>query len=757
MASARPFELPPPPPPPNGAVLSLLAALSGAGGGPADGPDRHQAALKARDNALSSSPEGYGDLCAGFGRVLACPSPEAAPEDALIQLRGSDPGRFEECCGWMAHRGSSEHGGSEHGINAEFEARKARGLESWTALRQMAGLLLKNALVSPPLPKNAPLDALGRVVPGHGPMRMELPPHVAEEIKRGLLTCIADRRQAVRGAASTAVARCCASAVHLEKSMGAFAVKNWSELVPYLLSCVEAGNDAALVSAATSSVTTPEENEAACRLAEDAALGALNTLRKLIEDIPNRLANEAPSSSFHDLIPALLRSLGAHEEPRKIEALGCLSGLIAPLPGSLVARMDEYLAGLSSLASDPNPGVRRLVCRSIVALLERRSEYLKPHIASVGEFMLRATCDSDPDVALEACEFWLTYASLDEEAWEMAAAVGELIPRLLPQLLRGTVYPPEKVEELTELNALEEASATAGDRAEDLAPVFHRSRTKGQGDDSDDDSDDDDDDAFDDDHEWTLRKCSAASLDALAGTFGPQAVLPPLLPALQEGLGHADQWVREGSVLALGAIADGCGEDLAPHLPRLHPFLVGELTGPDRIPQLRCIAAWTLGRYASWAAEQTGTANNGGEGDASLVGRVAEALAGRMLDPHRRVQVATTSALGVLVETAGDLLVPYLEPVYGVLVRAMGRYGTRSRLVLFDTMGAMADQCGSAIGEGNLPGTYVPPLLRLWNDVATENPFDRTLLPLMECLGSSVVACGLNYQPWAMETFEMAS
>ncbi|KAL7548513.1 hypothetical protein ACHAWF_011804 [Thalassiosira exigua] len=194
---------------------------------------------------------------------------------------------------------------------------------------------------------------------------------------------------------------------------------------------------------------------------------------------------------------------------------------------------------------------------------------------------------------------------------------------------------------------------------------------------------------------------------------------------------------------------------MAPHLPRLHPFLVGELMGPDRIPQLRCIAAWTLGRYESWATEQTGSANNGGEGDASLMGRVTEALAGRMLKPHRRVQVATTAGLGMLAETTRDLLVPYLEPVYGVFVRAMGRYGTRSRLVLFDTMGAIADQCGSAIGEGNLPGTYVSPLLRLWNDVATENPFDRTLLPLMECLGSSVVACGLNYQPWVMETFEM--
>jgi len=138
------------------------------------------------------------------------------------------------------------------------------------------------------------------------------------------------------------------------------------------------------------------------------------------------------------------------------------------------------------------------------------------------------------------------------------------------------------------------------------------------------------------------------------------------------------------------------------------------------------------------------------------VGQVAEALVKRVLDPHKKVQIATCSALGVFVEAAGDLMAPYLEPVYRILMQALQKYGTRSRLVLFDTLGVMAEYVGAAIGEGLLPGMYVPPMLRLWNDIATENPFDRSLLPLMECLGSSTVVCGLNYQPWALESFEMA-
>jgi hypothetical protein len=71
-------------------------------------------------------------------------------------------------------------------------------------------------------------------------------------------------------------------------------------------------------------------------------------------------------------------------------------------------------------------------------------------------------------------------------------------------------------------------------------------------------------------------------------------------------------------------------------------------------------------------------------------------------------------------------------------------------------MGIMAENVGEGVGRGLLQGMYIPPLLQLWNSTAINNPFDRTLLPLMECLGSSTVVCRLNYQPWALETFEMA-
>jgi hypothetical protein len=62
----------------------------------------------------------------------------------------------------------------------------------------------------------------------------------------------------------------------------------------------------------------------------------------------------------------------------------------------------------------------------------------------------------------------------------MDAIVG-LFPQLLPQLLKRMVYPPEKIKELMEENTLVKQNGRTEDRDQDVAPVFHKSCTKGQG------------------------------------------------------------------------------------------------------------------------------------------------------------------------------------------------------------------------------------------------------------------------------------
>ena len=236
---------------------------------------------------------------------------------------------------------------------------------------------------------------------------------------------------------------------------------------------------------------------------------------------------------------------------------------------------------------------------------------------------------------------------------------------------------------------------------------------------------------------WNLRKASAAALDVLATTFGDE-LLPLVTPSIREGLAAVDEeeeeesaeqdaerrrrraakrrsekftrssespslpstldvdggsddsdddpasglaWRRrEASVLALGAIAEGCGPALAPHLPDLSALLLPCLAHPR--PLLRSIACWALSRYCRWlalaagasAADAAAASNSNGNASSSpspsassslpvteetaaaseLLDAVLSGLASAAAcDPNPRVQEAACSGLATLVEEMG--------------------------------------------------------------------------------------------------------
>jgi transportin-1 len=125
------------------------------------------------------------------------------------------------------------------------------------------------------------------------------------------------------------------------------------------------------------------------------------------------------------------------------------------------------------------------------------------------------------------------------------------------------VYSEDSLFALEGLNE----DASVPDKEESIKPRHHKARTvaleheaEANGnqpkptDDEDDEEYDEDEDDFD--TEWTLRKCSAATLDVLSVTFA-EDLLPQLLPVIQQSLASPSWEVREASILALGAIAEG--------------------------------------------------------------------------------------------------------------------------------------------------------------------------------------------------------
>ena len=684
------------PPPPNGQVLSLVSALS-----QTENHDLHVQAIRHRDESLSASSESYGNLCLQLGFLLV----------------GSD----------QPQQISQRIEASQIAIWRQTDAVTASkllhsDLNLWVPFGQMAGLILKNALLKSPISAS------------HQPMMLE--EAISHHVKEVLLYGLSLKHEELRNVISSIIAT---SSVSRDGVQPYLHIGQWAQLMPMLISYLQ-----------------PNSNPHVLR-------GSLSTVRKMMEDGPD----EIPTHHLDALIPLLLNLFRENEESLKVDALqslvACLtSGLI---PSGLLIHFSNYLQGLSQLATDPSAQVRKWVCRSINTLLDNHTQYLAPHLPSICQFMLQSSAlghkqvssfgmTSDEDVATEACEFWLLFAMLDEHTLtsEMMDVVECILPQLIPVLLQNMVYSEEQRMDLVARN---EMDTEEQQHHEAMKPVFHRSKQRRDGAGKSGEDDDEEEDDFDeDDNVWTLRKYAGASLDSIANLYGAASVLPSLLPTVEQGLGSPDPWIQEASILALGAVAEGCSDGMIEHLSKLFPYLMNLLATPETpqyLPQVKSIVAWTIGRYSGWAMEQVQTGTQ-----PHLLTQLIELLLTRLQDRSQKVQVAVASALGVVVESAGEMTFPYLEHIFPVLVSAMSRYQGRSLMIIFDTFGIIADTCGPAVGENGLPSLYIPPILHMLANLLRNDPTDRTLLPLMEGLASIALACQTNYQPYALETFEYA-
>ena len=270
------------------------------------------------------------------------------------------------------------------------------------------------------------------------------------------------------------------------------------------------------------------------------------------------------------MIPKFL-ALSEHPNPKmRAHAIACLSYFVPINSQSLFAHIDSFIAALFKRASDEDPAVRRHVCQSLVLILASRPEKLMPEMSNVAEYMLYSTRDKNEVVALEACEFWLTFA----EDPDLAAHLQPLLPKVAPVLLECMVYGED---DLLWLDGDAEDS-NVPDKETDIKPRHYGSKAHGYereagseserrvgaygeeiGDDDDEDDDEDyDGDDFDDEMstEWNLRKCAAAALDVLAVRFGSD-LLNVLLSPLKEKLWSPEWLQRESGILALGAMAEG--------------------------------------------------------------------------------------------------------------------------------------------------------------------------------------------------------
>ncbi|VEU21516.1 DEKNAAC102307 [Brettanomyces naardenensis] len=572
-------------------------------------------------------------------------------------------------------------------------------------VRASGGLLIKNDLIKNWSSKTT-----------------ELRNHILQDIPKGLL----DSQSLVRNITGNVI-------TSLFSILG---VSNWPNILPNLMEL------------ATGAAGTTESQE-----------GAMSALAKICEDSARVLDREYNGQRpLNFMVPRFIELSSSPRGRVRTLALSCLNQILIIKSQSILVNLDDFMARLFQLANDTDPTVRTGVCTAFASILDATPEKMLPHLDGIINYSLHCVNDDDDEVALQACEVLLSVASSELPA----EVIRPKLEQMLPILLKNMVY--SEMEVFLMEGQDENDDEDVEDRDEDIRPQgahskeAHKAGTKakeatGNGEDDRSDSDYDDDDDDDDDDldlspSWTLRKCSAASLDILASKF-PLDVLKISLPVIKERI-MSEEWpVREAAILALGAIAEGCWEEATPQLPSMIPFLVERLKDPQ--PRVRLIACWTLGRYSVWVC---GEAAAGGA-CANYFRPTFESILECALDKKKVVQQSACSALADFIENAEpELLGQFIEPLLHHFQLYFSKYQRKNLIILYDTVQTFAEKVGEQIRcNENYIKMLLPPLIEKWQRLSDD---DKDLWPLLECMSSVAAALGEAFAPYAVPVYERA-
>ncbi|KKK13918.1 hypothetical protein P175DRAFT_0521964 [Aspergillus ochraceoroseus IBT 24754] len=489
----------------------------------------------------------------------------------------------------------------------------------------------------------------------------------------------------------------------------------------------------------------------------EAREAAMSALYKVCEDNRKILERDYSGQCPLDvIIPKLLAFSSIDSSQIRKHALKAILIFLPHRPKALVSSMDLFLSHLFQLANDSSLEVQRTVCQGFAQLVDFAPEKLVPHMEGlVNYIILQQQSQIDPELNLDAAEFWLVAG----EQLKLQQALAPHMPKVIPVLLQSMVYDEDEAIRLAE----EGDDADLEDRTEDLKPQFAKSKAarldtskqggqqNGNAPPSVEDEEDElsegeiEDSEFGDDpeDEWTLRKCSAAALDVFSNVYH-RPIFEIILPYLKETLRH-DEWVqREAAVLTLGAVADGCMDAVTPHLPELVPYLISLLNDPQ--PVVRQITCWCLGRYSEWASHLADPSER-----ARYFEPMMEGILRRMLDGNKKVQEAAASAFASLEEKSDANLIPYCEPILRQFVLCFGKYKDRNMYILYDCVQTLAECVMSELSKPNLVDILMPALIDRYNKVSDQS---RELFPLLECLGYVAAAYGDAFAPFAAPLYQ---
>ncbi|ODV78066.1 putative importin, protein [Suhomyces tanzawaensis NRRL Y-17324] len=481
----------------------------------------------------------------------------------------------------------------------------------------------------------------------------------------------------------------------------------------------------------------------------DSQEAAMNTLGKICEDSSMVICSEYKGESPLNFMLSNLLKLMVHPHSGIIRALSihCVNQFIPLNPQEFSNYQNQFLQNLFELSKDSSTKVKKNICSSFSMILETSPNTLLPHLDGVVNYCLHLMQDNDEEVALEACEFLLSLSSISEDEVNKQIFIPKL-KLILPILLGTMVYSEEEVF-LMELESSKDITSVQ-DKEEDIKPKnvkvkehSAKSNYRKEDDDSDDDSDEDSDSDSDSlVDQWSLRKCSAATLDILSLNL-PGEVLEISLPILQERILSTDWKVREASILAFGAISKSCIELSDDKLPTLVTYLIERLKDPQ--PRLRQITCWTISRFASWIITQS----------PQLVDLTIQSILASSLDQQKIVQQSACSSLTYLIEEAySESLLPYLDQLLHHFTRCFQIYQKKNLAILYDCIQTFVEKLGyENLSKSENIKELIPPLLSKWEELDDN---DNALWSLLECIASIASTLGELFAPYAVPIYQRA-
>lgn len=600
--------------------------------------------------------------------------------------------------------------------DAQTQAQVQKRLEEWSKLPEFNYSLM--CVLSDPNSCDETTRSLGCLVLKNNVRKhyQGFPNELKDFIKRGALELLRDPSSVIRATVGILITNVAASGE----------LFTWNELLPTLGQLLNA-NEIEVV---------------------ESSFMALN---RICEDLAEMLCADNLSKTLEAMLPRFIEFFKHPNAKIRNHALMCVNQFVAIQAKPVINIIDKYVEALFSLASDNDKEVKKNVCRSLVSLYDTNPDTLMQHLNIVIQYMIARSKDEDDEIALEACEFWLTLP--ESEYGKMA--LRQYLPQLISFFMEKMRHSPEDIEMM---RAEIEDDYMVPDKDDDIKPRFYKSKTHcneggngakplPSGDDGDISDLEDADFNYDDDDDgddggmgasWNIRKCTAAALDCLSHNYADE-ILPFVFQELQKTL-HHDNWVvKEAAILAIGAVAEGSLTGMVPHLPSLVPYLVDRMS--DNHPMVRSITCWTISRYTYWIVQ------NPQDRYFSLV---LNGLLKCILDNNKRVQEAACSAFATLAEGACLELVPFLDQILATLVQAFDKYQHKNLLNLYDAVGTLAESVKHHLNQQKYIDMLMPPIIKKWNSLGDA---DRDLFPLLECLSSIAVALCDGFKPYTEAVF----